>query len=370
MLDSSLANILIIDDEPHDIHLLMEALDPRWRTLVASSGEAGLRLARQHQPDLILLDVVLPDLGGFEVCRRLKADTDTCQIPVIFVTALTDCTDEAEGLRIGGVDYVRKPFNLPVVSLRIAKQLANPPSAGAGVLVQTLGDFRIGWPNRPPIKWRTQKTRQLAAYLVHQQGLRQSCEAIAEQLWPEVEAPSGTKLVYNGVYYLRKALEESGIPPRLLRIDSDYRLVLAQEAIVDAIRFSRGVKGLAPTDLHTQLESLEALYNGEYFAGAPWVWCYGRRAMLEQLYVTLVDTLLDRYLHQSDRTGAERLLKRALDLCPHNEALTLRCVALYLDTGRHVEALRQLRQLETSLRQDLQMRPGERVRELLRQLTG
>lgn len=112
--------VLIVDDVAANIQVLAEALKADYRIRVASSGEDALRVARRApQPDLILLDVMMPGMDGYEVCRRLKRDEDTQNIPVIFVTARDDAEDEEFGLNLGAVDYVVKPYHLPIVRARV-----------------------------------------------------------------------------------------------------------------------------------------------------------------------------------------------------------------------------------------------------------
>ena len=117
--------ILIVDDTPTNIAVITGLLKDSFRIKVATNGERALALACQaEKPDLILLDVMMPDMDGFEVCRRLKENFETREIPVIFLTAKTDAVDEAKGFDLGAVDYIRKPFSPPQVLARIKTQFA------------------------------------------------------------------------------------------------------------------------------------------------------------------------------------------------------------------------------------------------------
>jgi len=117
--------VLIVDDTPTNIAVLSGLLKDSYKTKVATSGEKALAIAAgPEKPDLILLDVMMPDMDGFEVCRRLKANPDTSEIPVIFVTARTEEVDEVKGFEVGAVDYIHKPFSAPIVLARIKTQLA------------------------------------------------------------------------------------------------------------------------------------------------------------------------------------------------------------------------------------------------------
>lgn len=116
--------ILIVDDTPQNLSILGELLQPLYRVRAANSGERALAIARSDlQPDIILLDVMMPGMDGYEVIRQLKQDEATRGIPVIFVTALTESSEEQRGLALGAVDYITKPFNPDIVLARIKTQL-------------------------------------------------------------------------------------------------------------------------------------------------------------------------------------------------------------------------------------------------------
>jgi len=115
------ATLLLVDDTPTNLDVLREILGPHYRLKLANGGERALQIANADpKPDLILLDISMPGMDGYEVCRRLKANPATKPIPVIFCTALHDIEDEAEGFRAGGVDYLIKPVTEPLVLARVA----------------------------------------------------------------------------------------------------------------------------------------------------------------------------------------------------------------------------------------------------------
>jgi adenylate cyclase len=119
------STVLIVDDTPTNIALISGALKDHFKTKVATNGEKALSLVNaDSKPDLILLDVVMPGLDGYEVCRQLKSNPTTYDIPVIFLTAKTDVEDEQRGFELGAVDYIHKPFSAPVVLARVKAHLA------------------------------------------------------------------------------------------------------------------------------------------------------------------------------------------------------------------------------------------------------
>jgi len=116
--------ILIVDDSPDNLQVLMQILKEDYAVIAATTGEKALQLAvKEPVPDLIVLDVVMPEIDGYEVCTRLKADPQTREIPVIFVTALGEVGNETKGFELGAVDYMTKPLNPPVVKARIKSHL-------------------------------------------------------------------------------------------------------------------------------------------------------------------------------------------------------------------------------------------------------
>lgn len=116
--------VLVVDDTPDNLLLMRELLEEQYRVRTAGSGPAGLRAAvEEPRPDLILLDVNMPGMDGYEVCRRLKADPLTRDIPLMFLTARADRDDEQQGLALGAVDYLGKPVSPPIVLARVRTHL-------------------------------------------------------------------------------------------------------------------------------------------------------------------------------------------------------------------------------------------------------
>jgi sigma-B regulation protein RsbU (phosphoserine phosphatase) len=117
--------ILLVDDNPTNLQMLFQLLEKSvgCKLLVAKNGENALAIARKTRPDLILLDIMMPGIDGFEVCRRLKADPATRPIPVIFLSALDETADKVKGLQLGAVDYVSKPFQAEEVTARVTTHL-------------------------------------------------------------------------------------------------------------------------------------------------------------------------------------------------------------------------------------------------------
>ncbi len=118
------ADILVVDDAPVNVRFLVKTLSAHGYTVrPALDGVLALAAAQKKPPDLILLDINMPDLNGYQVCEQLKADDQTCDIPIIFISALEDVLDKVKAFSVGGVDYVTKPFQVEEVLARIQTHL-------------------------------------------------------------------------------------------------------------------------------------------------------------------------------------------------------------------------------------------------------
>jgi len=126
VLETRIANpvLLLVDDEPANLRVLKQLLSQQYQLVFARDGYEALEIASMRKPDLILLDVMMPGMTGFEVCESLKGNEVTMHIPVIFVTALTEDMDEAKGFEVGAVDFITKPISPAVVKARVKTHLS------------------------------------------------------------------------------------------------------------------------------------------------------------------------------------------------------------------------------------------------------
>lgn len=122
--EKMVGTVLIVDDTPTNLEVLQEVLtNANYEVLVAIDGESAIDQIQYARPDIILLDVMMPGMDGFETCRRLKANPDTSAIPVIFMTALSETADKVKGFETGAVDYITKPFQHSEVLARVKTQI-------------------------------------------------------------------------------------------------------------------------------------------------------------------------------------------------------------------------------------------------------
>jgi putative two-component system response regulator len=123
MKNLSDCTVLVVDDTEANIDILMDILGEEYDVAVAMDGESALEAVEEDPPDLILLDIMMPDIDGFEVCRRLKDNPDTASIPIIFLSALSEDEEKQKGLDLGAVDFMTKPFDPAEIQTKVKQHL-------------------------------------------------------------------------------------------------------------------------------------------------------------------------------------------------------------------------------------------------------
>jgi two-component system response regulator MprA len=208
------ANVLVVDDDPKITQLLRRTLSIEgYKVQTAESGVAGLEAARTHEPDLVILDVLMPGMDGLEVCRRLRASSET---PILMLTAKDDVSDRVEGLDSGADDYVVKPFALEELLARVRALLRRHEPAGASL---TYDDLELDTGSRTARRGHREITLSATEFELLQYFMKHprhvlTRDAILNAVWgPDFERPTNVVEVYIG--YLRSKLEAES-EPRLI----------------------------------------------------------------------------------------------------------------------------------------------------------
>jgi two-component system, OmpR family, response regulator len=221
MTDSDrIPKVLVVDDEPNIRELVQVALKFHGCSVTtAASGMDALRQAEAGQPDLIVLDVMMPDLSGFEVCRRLRAAGN--EVPVIFLTARDTSSDTVTGLAIGGDDYVTKPFSVEALVARVRAVLRRASRASAADDSGEAGLLRAGDLELDESRWSVHRAGtaielsptefRLLAYLMRHQGRVLTRGQLLETVWGWDYAGQ-SQIVETYVSYLRRKLDPLGPP--------------------------------------------------------------------------------------------------------------------------------------------------------------
>jgi two-component system, OmpR family, response regulator len=222
--DEQIPRVLVVDDEPGIRELVQVALKFHGCAVTtAATGNDALRLADSERPDLIVLDIMLPDIDGFEVVRRLRAGDN--EVPVIFLTARDTTSDTVTGLALGGDDYITKPFSVEALVARVRavlrrarRQVAKDGSGGGGAADSTLrvGDLELDedhWTVHragTPIELSPTEFR-LLAYLMRNHGLMLTRKQLLENVWGW-EHGGQSQVLETYVSYLRRKLDPLGSP--------------------------------------------------------------------------------------------------------------------------------------------------------------
>lgn len=265
--------ILVVDDTPQNLALMRDLLETDYTVKLAPGGERALKIAKNQPPDLVLLDIMMPELDGYEVCRRLKADPLTADIPVIFFTAKTETQDEQMGFALGAADYITKPISPPIVLARIRAHLMFKQARDAlerrnredkqrfdSALAQQveLNELKSTFVAMTSHEFRT----PLTSILVSQSLLRNYCDRL-----PVVERngllDSIESAVKRMVLMLDQVLTIGKADAHLLSFSpKPFNLLALCEQLRDEANASQAMPGKAPTAhvaLHVEMDEQEVL---------------------------------------------------------------------------------------------------------------
>lgn len=221
--------LLIVDDEQENRDALNAIFSDDYKVIIGKNGEEGLKLAKDELPDLIILDIVMPKMDGYQTCLRLRQNEDTKKIPIIFLTSKNEPESESFGLDLGADDFVTKPFNKEVLKARVRKQLGSTKSVDSMGEATKLEDHTIYWDRQEVSSPEAQipltaKEVALLKMFVENNGRVLSRNVILERVWSDTYITDRT--IDSHVKELRKK-----IPPmaKMLKTvyGSGYRLDLA-----------------------------------------------------------------------------------------------------------------------------------------------
>jgi len=282
--------ILVVDDQPINIHMINEIFKQDLEVLMATTGRAGIDLCKSQAPDLVILDVMMPDMTGYDVCQALKADPATRDIPVIFLTSLSEERDEIYGFELGAVDFINKPISPIVVKSRVATHLRLKLQTD---LLRSIGltDGMTGIANRRRFddtldqQWRTCERDQKPLSLIildvdffkpyndhygHLMG-DQCLKTIARTLEKNIRRPTDLVARYGGEEFacilpttdsvgaLNRALE-------LLKAVRDLKIEHASSDVAPEITISAGVATLIPVRSNSLVDLLGLADKALYLA--------------------------------------------------------------------------------------------------------
>lgn len=356
---------VLVDDEKPALRVLEHLLKAYPEISIAGMYTNPLKAIDEIgrlKPEAVFLDINMPQLRGIDAASMildLSPGTD-----IVFVTAYDQYAVEA--FELNALDYLLKPTTQDRLKKTMERLMKKKPAfrdnGARKLFIKCMGRFQVAWENREPIKWRAEKTRELFAFLLHNHGRDIPKEVLLDKLWTEYDPERAIRQLYNGIYHIRKALEEYGIDRSLISIDSNYHLKLGP-VDYDIWRFFELEKSDPAGSLET-LEEMEALYAGDYLDGEDFPWADLERERLVKLHLQCLIKLSKHYTEKKQFDKAESILKKAYNKSPYEEIITECLLGLYIETGEKSKAVRHYNTYAKLLEEELGIKPDDRLNAL------
>lgn len=364
-VNKKMIKVILVDDERPALrgleHLLKNHRELSIIGMYTNPLTAIAEIGRQ-KPQVVFLDINMPQLRGIDAASRildLSPDTD-----IVFVTAFDQYAVEA--FELHALDYILKPITPDRLNKTVERVMKKKPitqeSGDRKLQIKCLGSYKIAWENQEPIKWRAEKTKELFAFLLQNQGRDIPKEELLDKLWTEDDPEKSIRQLYNGIYYIRKALEEYGVDRSLISIGSNYNLKLGP-VDSDKRRLYELEKSNHADSIET-LEEMEALYMGDYLEGEDYPWAYFERESLRKLNQQCLIKLSSLYLDKRHFVKAKSKLEKAYGKNPYDDIVTELLLKLYIETGEKSKAVRHFNSYSNLIKEELGIKPNNKLHEL------
>ncbi|MBN2714669.1 MAG: response regulator [Deltaproteobacteria bacterium] len=356
---------VIIDDERHAIREIAFHLKryPEISVLASFINPLeALEKLPELKPQLVFLDIQMPQLMGIDVGSRIL-DMDS-NMEIVFVTAYDQYAMEA--FELNAIAYILKPIaqeKFENTMRRVIKRIqkAPPVSSGKQLKVQCFGNFQIAWDHEAPLGWRSEKTKEVFAYLLMHDGNVVARDQIVEAVFPDIEMEKAVKQLHNAIYYIRKSLQEYGVEKNLIKVHEKYCMSLG-EVNFDKQEW-RSLLQLHETDL--RMDRIEEIYKGDYLEGADWPWAEIDRENYANDYVELLNRYANHLVGKGSYEMAEKCFCKAYQKNPFVEYTSLNLLQLYHETHQKSKAMLHFGKFEQLLQDELNLRPPKEILDVM-----
>lgn len=312
-------------------------------------------------PQLVFLDINMGQMNGMDAAERfigINPETD-----IIFTTAYDHFAVDA--FEINAADYLVKP----IIKARFDKSMdrilrkSDRENPDKQLCINCFGKFSICMQNEEPIKWRTEKSKELAALLIYNDGRVVSRDEIIELLWPETDIDRAIRYLHNSIYYIRKSLESCAIGRSSIKISGSYSMLIADHVSYDYRTFN-ALSGKAEKDARV-LEELIALSSNDFMEGEDWSWAVIERENIEEKCLDTIVKLSTLLIRNKDYGKAEEILKRAYNKNPYDERITTLLIKLYINANQKIKAMMHFNTYSELIQNELGIHPGKFIKELI-----
>lgn len=354
---------IIIDDERHAIREIAYFLKDYSAIEVIASYTNPLKAIEElkvQNVQLVFLDINMPQLPGIDVGSKIL-DINP-EVRIVFVTAYDQYALEA--FELNAIDYILKPIQqirFDKTMDRILKGIERHDlHQNKKLHIKCFGSLKIGWEDEDPIKWRTEKTKELFAYLLMNAGIELSKDRIIDTLWSDIDVERAVKQLHNGIYYIRKTLEEYGIDRELVSISGNYCLKIG------AVNFDKlawkELKANPVSDI--TLRQVEQIYVGDYLEDVDWNWTdIDRNNYMNEFIGMLIKCAY--YFKQNKNYGeAEKCLCKAYFKNPYDDTISLQLMKIYANSSQEIKAIKHYLKYSEILKSDLKLKPPKEIVEL------
>lgn len=365
-----MARILVVDDERDITDLIERSLRREGhQVIIAYNGPGALQVARRQRPDLVLLDILMPQMNGIQVCKQMRTDPALATMPILFLTAKGMIEDKVEGFRAGADDYLTKPFDLLELKLRVGALLRRsrmrPLEAEEkgeslySLEIHAFGQAQVlcGSHLVTASEWESATTKELFFYfLAHPRGLRK--EQVMDTFWGEVPPARSHSIFHSTLYRLRRALFHECLlyEDGLYRLNPDIECWFDVEEFENLLDRAEGLREGSEERAECYRQAI-ALYQGDYLEEFYSDWCYLRREELRGKYIEALIRLADLYAGQGGYEEAIELYKKALVQDDYREDVHRRVMRCYALAGNRGAAIRHYQLLARFLEEDLGLGP-------------
>lgn len=356
----------IVDDDLPSIKIIeyfLKTYDMVEITGTFTDPLIALERFEADRPQLVFLDINMGQMNGMEAAEKfigINPETD-----IIFTTAYDHFAVDA--FEINAADYLVKP----IIKARFDKSLdrvlkkndSESTNTDNSVSINCFGKFKIYKQNQEPIKWRTEKSKELVALLIYNNGREVTRDEIIELLWPETDVDRAIRYLHNSIYYIRKSMESYAIDRSSIKISGSYSMVIADNVPYDYRAF-KALSGKSEKD-EAALEALITLSSDTFMEGEDWDWAVIERENIEEKCLEAIVKLSTILLKNKDYTKAEDILKQAYNKNPYDERITTLLVKLYISANQKIKAIMHFNAYSELIKNELGIHPGKFIKELI-----